>query len=72
MPQLSSSGWTNYRVLESFRAKLSDWAVRPVRAGRYSWAALSLIDSKTMYSTQLKGEYYRADGVDGPQEMEIN
>ena len=25
-------------------AKLRDWAVRPVRAGCYSWAALSLID----------------------------
>ena len=30
-------------------AKLFDWAVRPVRAGCYSWAALSLIDSMTLY-----------------------
>ena len=28
------------------RAKLRDWAVRPVRAGCYSWAALSFIDSR--------------------------
>ena len=31
-------------------ANLGDWAVRPVRAGCYSWAALSLIDSKTQYT----------------------
>ena len=30
-------------------AKLRDWAIRPVRAGCYSLAALSLIDSKTLY-----------------------
>ena len=30
-------------------ARLRDWAVRPVRAGCYSWAALPLIDSKTLY-----------------------
>ena len=37
-----------YRVFESIRAKLRDWAERPVRAGYYSWAVLSLIDSKTL------------------------
>ena len=30
------------------RAKLRDWAVRPVLACCYSWAALSLIDSKIL------------------------
>ena len=34
--------------LSQLRAKLRDWAVRPVRAGCYSWAALCLIDSKTL------------------------
>ena len=33
-----------------WRAKLRDWAVRPVRAGCYSWAALPVIDSKTVQS----------------------
>ena len=28
---------------------MRDWAVRPVWAGCYSWAALSLIDFKTLY-----------------------
>ena len=28
---------------------MRDWAVRPVKVGCYSWAALSLIDSKTLY-----------------------
>ena len=37
--------------LSQLRAKLRDWAVRPVRAGCYSWAALYLIDSKTLYKT---------------------
>ena len=32
-----------------WRAKLCDWAVWPVRAGCYSWAALSLFDSNTLY-----------------------
>ena len=32
-------------------AKLRDWAVVPVRAGCYSWAALSLNDSKTLYTS---------------------
>ena len=32
--------------------KLRDWAVRPVGAGWYSWAALSLINSKTLYMSQ--------------------
>ena len=50
-----------YRVLESLKAKLRDWAVRPVRPGCYSWAALSLIDKKTLYS---------ACAQYGPQEME--
>ena len=36
--------------LSQFRAKLRGWAVRPTRAGRYSWAAMLLIDSKTLYS----------------------
>ena len=36
---------TNYTgFLSELRAKLRDWAVRPVRAGCYPWAALSLID----------------------------
>ena len=34
----------NTGFLSQLRAKLRDWAVRPVGAGRYSWAALSLID----------------------------
>ena len=36
-------------ILSQLRAKLRDWAVRPVRAGCYSRAALSLTDSKTRY-----------------------
>ena len=32
-----------------WRAKLREWAARPVWAGCYSWAALSLSDSKTLY-----------------------
>ena len=32
--------------------KLRDWAGRPVGAGWYSWAALSLINSKTLYMSQ--------------------
>ena len=45
--------------LSHLRVKLRDWAVRPVRAGCYSWAALSYfffprpeyaIDSNTLYS----------------------
>ena len=39
----------NTRYLSQFRAKLRDWAVRPVRAGCYPRAALSLLDSKTLY-----------------------
>ena len=35
--------------LSQLGAKLRDWAVRPVRAGCYSWAALSFIDSETLY-----------------------
>ena len=31
-----------------WKAKLRDWAVRPVMAGCYSWSALYLIDSKTV------------------------
>ena len=36
--------------LSQLGAKLRDWAVRPVRAGCYSWAELSFIDSKTLYT----------------------
>ena len=36
--------------LSHLRAQLRNWAVRPVRAGCYSWVALSLIDSMTLYS----------------------
>ena len=36
-------------ILSQLRAKLRDRAVRPVRAGCYSRAALSLTDSKTRY-----------------------
>ena len=32
-----------------WRAKVRDWAVWPVNPGCYSWAALSLIDSNTLY-----------------------
>ena len=38
-------------ILSQLRAKLRDRAVRPVRAGCYFWAALSLTDSKTRYNT---------------------
>ena len=41
-----------YLVLESLKARLHDWSVRPVRAGCYSLAALPLIDSKTLYILQ--------------------
>ena len=41
-------------ISSQLRAKLRDWAVRPVRAGCYSRAALSLTDSKTRYYTHLK------------------
>ena len=41
---------SNTGFLSQLRAKLRDWAVRPVRAGCHSWAALSLIDSKTLYT----------------------
>ena len=37
-----------------WRAKLRDWAVRPVRAGCYSLAALFLFDSKTLYGRSDK------------------
>ena len=39
----------NTGISSQLRAKLRDWAVRPVRAGCYSRAALSLTDSKTRY-----------------------
>ena len=35
--------------LSQLRAKLRDWAVRPVGAGCYSWAAFSFIHSQTRY-----------------------
>ena len=33
---------------------MRDWAVRPVRGGSFSWAALSLIDSKTLYREMFR------------------
>ena len=44
LPFLPSTG-----ILSQLRAKLRDRAVRPVRAGCYFRAALSLTDSKTRY-----------------------
>ena len=44
-PSVSSEG----------RAKLRDWAVWPVRAGCYSWSALSFPHSKPLYRAWLKG-----------------
>ena len=32
---------------------MHDWAVRPVKPGCYSWVALSLIDSKTLYKVYI-------------------
>ena len=43
-----TESWSHWRAL------LHDWAVRPVRACCYSWAALYLIDSKTLYSSSGK------------------
>ena len=48
MPSLSWLGYTGF--LSQWRAKLCDWAVRPVRAGCYPWAALTLVNSKTLYN----------------------
>ena len=39
----------NTGFLSQLRAKLRDWAVRPVGAGCYSWAAFSFIHSQTRY-----------------------
>ena len=36
-------------VLSQLRVMLHDWAARPVRDDCYSWAAVSLIDSKTLW-----------------------
>ena len=41
-------------ILSQLRAKLRDRAVRPVRAGCYFQAALSLTDSKTRYILVLR------------------
>ena len=37
-------------TLSHLKAKLRDWANRQAEAGCYSWAALSLNDSKTRYT----------------------
>ena len=44
----------NTGFLSQLRAKLRDWAVRPVGAGCYPRAALSLIDSKTLYEVSSR------------------
>ena len=41
--------WRSTGYLSQLRARLRDWALRPVRAGCYPWAALPFIDSKTLY-----------------------
>ena len=53
-------------ILSQLRAKLRDRAVRPVRAGCYFRAALSLTDSKTRYVK------YCVANWDVPQENEGN
>ena len=44
--------------LSQLMVKLRDWAVRPVRAGWYPWAASSLIDSKTLYCLSANLGYF--------------
>ena len=41
--------------LTQLRARLRDWAVGPVRADCYAWAALYFILSKTLYMGILSG-----------------
>ena len=41
--------WRSTGYLSQLRPRLRDWALRPVRAGCYPWAALPFIDSKTLY-----------------------
>ena len=48
------------------RARLCDWVVRPVGASCYSWAALSLIYSKTRYILLLNFKCYLRRSSDSP------
>ena len=47
---------------------MRDWAVRPIWASCYSWAALFLIDSKTRYSTHSKEDCVCVVVGEGEQE----
>ena len=62
-PQLSCSINADSRGISSqIRTKLRDWAVWQARAGRYSQAALSSNDSKTLYTFILTVVTYRYQG----------
>ena len=45
---LSCEMWQSIESWSHWRAELRNWAIRPVRAGCYSWTVLSLTDSKTL------------------------